>query len=297
MAIGAHALIYTSQDSGVTWRTNAPVSLASWNALAASADGIKLVAAGPNTAIYTSTDSGTNWIPRSSPSLAWKSAASSADGNKLAVTYGSPSIPGGIYTSSDAGSTWVSNDVPRLYWISIACSADGTRLVAAPQTGTLYTSGDAGVTWTPAATPSGPWVTVRCSADGSRMAGIMSTGSSALLTSSDSGATWLTNNCPNTNWACLALSADASELFLGSRLTIFTRQTTPAPLLSIVTSTTNALISWIVPSIPFHLEQSPTLPASTWNSVSSSPQLNFATENYEVSIPATNTGFLRLRSN
>ena len=89
-------LVYTSTDSGGTWRSN-NVPRGAWVSVASSADGSKLVAAaeqnGPN--IFTSTNFGATWMSNSVPDNILTSVASSADGSKLvAVTFN-----GGIYTS------------------------------------------------------------------------------------------------------------------------------------------------------------------------------------------------------
>jgi hypothetical protein len=54
----------------------------SWDAVASSADGSKLVAAAWGDQIYTSTDSGLTWTARDA-SRAWQAVASSSDGSKL----------------------------------------------------------------------------------------------------------------------------------------------------------------------------------------------------------------------
>src|SRR5689334_16687498 len=60
-----------------------------WGAVASSADGSKLVAAGFY--IYTSTNYGASWTVTSAPSASWQSVASSADGSKLvASAYAGP---------------------------------------------------------------------------------------------------------------------------------------------------------------------------------------------------------------
>ncbi len=70
--------------------------MGSWQPVASSADGTKLVAVVNSGKIYTSSDSGETWVARDSD-RGWISVASSADGTKLvAVVYSSK-----IYTSSD----------------------------------------------------------------------------------------------------------------------------------------------------------------------------------------------------
>jgi len=80
--------------SAQTWTlTTAPSS--SWQAVASSADGTRLVAVVFNGGIYTSADSGATWVQNTSaPVNRWASVASSADGLSLAAAiYG-----GQIYT-------------------------------------------------------------------------------------------------------------------------------------------------------------------------------------------------------
>ena len=131
--------IYTSTDSGATWGySNLPPQ--DWTSVATSADGSKLVAGGFATGLYTSTDGGVSWTtssgPNQSPTAAWITIVSSADGTKLAAV----SINGGkIYTSSDSGANWTARDSGR-GWSSVASSADGTRLTAAVYGGQIYTS-------------------------------------------------------------------------------------------------------------------------------------------------------------
>jgi hypothetical protein len=85
--------------------------------------------------IYTSTDSGVTWTPRES-ARNWHSAASSADGVKLAAV----ELGGQIHTSSDSGVTWTPRESAR-DWRSVAASADGVKLVAGVGGGQIYTSG------------------------------------------------------------------------------------------------------------------------------------------------------------
>jgi hypothetical protein len=118
-----------------------PISLAS------SSDGTKLVAGkGVNNfplggQIYSSTDSGATWVATGSPSSAWSSVASSADGIRLVAGIGGVSaatITGPIYVSADSGRTWIASDSPTNYWASVASSADGYKLVAAVNGGGIY---------------------------------------------------------------------------------------------------------------------------------------------------------------
>src|SRR6266404_4981461 len=72
-----------------TWvQTSAP--LTNWQAIAASANGYKLVAVADSSypcfcggPIFTSADSGETWAETSAPLEDWRAVASSADGAKL----------------------------------------------------------------------------------------------------------------------------------------------------------------------------------------------------------------------
>src|SRR5260370_684405 len=104
-----------------TWTpTSAP--LENWGAVASSADGTKLVAAGaywqfgvgnyyPGP-ICTSTNSGATWTITSAPVTNWTSVASSADGVRLVgaafgVSLDGSTFSGGpIYISVNSGGTW-----------------------------------------------------------------------------------------------------------------------------------------------------------------------------------------------
>lgn len=69
-----------SPDSGEDWNVcNTPIAL--WSAVACSADGAKLLAAGPG--LFTSSDSGATWTQGVAPSADWTGVASSAGGTKL----------------------------------------------------------------------------------------------------------------------------------------------------------------------------------------------------------------------
>lgn len=164
-------LIYTSSDSGTTWRpTSAPNKR--WRSVASSADGTKLVAGtdyGTNydqlPSIYTSADSGLTWRVTSAPAVTWQSIACSADGTKLiAGAYSGP-----IYLSADSGSTWTAANVPAAHWDGVGSSTDGTKLVAAAWEGMIYVSPDSGRTWTSANAPQAQWQMVANSADGTKL--------------------------------------------------------------------------------------------------------------------------------
>ena len=123
--------LYTSADSGATWRASAQST--AWTAVASSSDGNRLVAVADNGPIHISTDAGGNWSARSATAR-WISIASSTDGQRLSAIAKS----GQISTSDDAGVTWVAREQAR-NWDDIASTGDATRLVAVVNGGAIYT--------------------------------------------------------------------------------------------------------------------------------------------------------------
>jgi len=312
--------IYTSSDMGATWvSNNAPV--ANWQSVASSADGTRLVAADYlDGVIYTSTNSGAVWTQATNaPSEHWFSVALSADGTKLAsVADGALLDIGGtnIYTSPDFGTTWITNNVPagpqgiQRDWSSIASSADGSKLVAAGggngYSGFIFISTNSGAAWTVTATNivSGlvahPWICVASSADGSKLAAVSDVASSplgVLITSTNSGATWTTNAVPFLDWNAVALSADGAKLVatIGYPSTgpIYVSQTTPVPVLNLSASHNDSVISWIIPSLDFTLQQSPDL--LNWADMTNQPVLNLTNLQNQVTLPPPDgNNFFRL---
>jgi hypothetical protein len=57
--------------------------------------------------------------------------------------------------------------------------------------------------------------------------------------------------------------------------------------LSIAPSGSELLISWIIPSARFVLQESPDLKTSIWNDVATQPILNYTNLNYEVTVPVS----------
>jgi hypothetical protein len=200
--------------SAQTWtRTSAPTN--AWTAVAASADGTRLVAVG-NRFIYTSANYGLTWISNSAPTVSWLSVASSADGAKLAA------VANSVYTNS--GTVWTLAFTPgspgnQQAAGAIASSADGTKLVIADYllfTPFIYTSTNAGATWLgEISSPSPPWDAVASSADGNYLAAARASAtSSAIYTSTNAGTSWVSNNVSSVPflWTSLASSANGGNL-------------------------------------------------------------------------------------
>ncbi|MGA2248510.1 MAG: sialidase family protein [Verrucomicrobiota bacterium] len=244
--------IYTSTNSGLTWRSNNVAR--KWGSICVSSNGTRMAVAPANYPISISTDSGVTWTTNG-PTTNWNSIACSADGTKL-VACGGLGDPGNlafVFTSADSGSNWIS----RLPLTStagggsaVASSADGTKLVFVTGMGRIFTSTDSGATWNSNNIPvAGGWWTVASSADGTKLvvAGAYS-GGSPIYTSADSGTTWNPNtSAPLVWWNGVASSADGSKLYAGTWYGngLYTLQTAAAaPMLGITFSGAQMVVSW-----------------------------------------------------
>lgn len=192
--------------------------------------------------------------------------------------------------------TWTQTSAPDLNWHAVASSADGTRLVAVVGggfPGPIFVSTNSGDTWTPTSAPVQNWFAVASSANGTRL--VATATSSPPYTSADSGATWTSNNVPDA--FAVASSADGSKLVaVLNGGGIYVSQSTPAPLLNIRPSSGEALISWIVPSMDFVLQQNSDLTTTNWTDVTNTPTLNLTSLQNEVVVSATNgVRFYRLK--
>jgi hypothetical protein len=152
--LGIFAFFSIGHASAQTWT---PVGTpASWENVASSADGRKLIATGQTWIYATSTNYGSTWTTNTEPQFnqlefgsywgSWSGIGSSADGDKLAAIVGTV-----VWISTDSGNTWVSNNVPGADSLSaLAWSADGNKLVVADgrnqPTGLIYTSTNSGIT-------------------------------------------------------------------------------------------------------------------------------------------------------
>lgn len=223
----------------------------------------------------------------------WLSTASSADGNIIALA----SLSDTLWYSLDSGASWASSNSPfNRGWHSLASSADGSRIVAA-SAGSLYTSGNNGVNWTPLPGSPGPNVaSLALSADGAKQVAVIIGG--GIYTSTDSGITWRANSAPNTNWISVASSADGRKLvaavYGGG---IYVSQSAPTPLLSILPSGGNLVLSWVVPSTTFTLQENHDLTLVDWSDVTNTPAFNYSNLRRQLTIPnPPGTMFYRLVS-
>ncbi len=295
--------IFLSTNTGASW-TNVSGLSRNWYGIASSGDGTRLAAVADSPgAIYTTTNGGASWVSNNVPTTyQWSAIASSADGLKLVAAAGG-SQPGAgsgpIYTSTNGGLAWSSNNVPHYYWQAVASSADGTKLAAAAggyyTNGPIYLSSNSGLTWNPSTAPVTNWQAIASSADGSRLAAIPRTGN-LLYSSVDSGSNWTTSILPNSTWYSLALSADGGKVAVGGQQGIFTLQNVVAPALASSVSGGNVAVSWIVPSVPFQLQQTANLSRNNWAAVTNPPTLVPNDLLYQVVLPlGTPAGFYRLK--
>ena len=195
--------------AGETWTSNG-IALP-WSAVAASANGTKLVAvADHNNKIYVSVDGGLTWTARAAANK-WRAVAASADGSTMVAAPNSDRI----YVSTDSGVTWTTpGTAPKSAWSSVAASADGNKLIAAVNGGSIciktmnITTGP-GSGWGQCSAGTRAWVSVAASADATKL--VAAALGDKIYTSADSGKTWTAQESSR-NWKAVASSADGSKL-------------------------------------------------------------------------------------
>jgi hypothetical protein len=291
--------IYTSTNSGITWiNTGSPFK--SYRRVVSSADGNKLMALADQ--VYLSTNSGAAWNTVGLGSFSWYCAASSADGNTLLVGRADSSFR--VHTSTDAGVTWNTNTL-LFYCVAAACSADGAKMFVACLGNKIYTSTNSGFTWnTNSTAPNKSWQSLASSADGTRLVAAVDNGTPGeIYTSSDSGATWTSNNVALQYWNFVASSADGGTLVAAAANLgtapgpIYSSQTALPRELHIATANSNVLLSWIIPSSPFVLQQKSDLQAGNWLTISNAPSLDLSNLQNVTAVSVSNGAtFFRLSS-
>ncbi len=303
--------IYISSDSGSTWQlTSAPSN--QWISVASSANGCELAAVATYSTIihpglgygllFISTNSGIAW-QSNNVSQAWNSVALSADGTVLAGICGT-----GLLISTNSGVAWTSNNLPAgVTWQNILCTADGSHLMVVGYgrsftTAAICTSTNLGTTWTTNSFPiARSSFSIASSADGTTLVGA---GGDWLCTSTNSGVTWTTNDFQNMGIVCVASSADGHKLFavtspamghppLGGQ--IYTWYSPPTPRLDLAPSDAGLVLSWLIPSTNFMLQQNWDLSTSNWTTVTDTPALNLANlQNQVILPPPASNSFYRL---
>jgi hypothetical protein len=131
--------------------------------------------------------------------------------------------------------------------------------------------------WAQTTAPVTNWATVASSADGATLiaAGGGSSSFGHLYLSMDSGATWNQTNALLTHWSSVAVSADGTKFvaadYGGHIYTLHLSPFTLSPSLGIRTSGSATVVSWLVPSSNFVLQQNTSLTLSNWTDVTAAP--------------------------
>jgi hypothetical protein len=77
---------------------------------------------------------------------------------------------------------------------------------------------------------------------------------------------------------------------------IYTSQTTPSPVLNLAASGGNLMLSWLIPSMNFGLQQNSDLTTTNWTDMTSLPVLNLTNlQNQVVLPPPDGISFFRLK--
>ncbi len=295
--------LHLSGDAGITW-TAIGLPGISWS-VCSSADGARLLA-GARGAVYSSTNLGATWRRYTVAGLVTNDLvsglASSADGQTIiAVTQnGDSDVTGSMYISNDGGASWRSGTLTNRdslsFWRGVSCSADASVILAVgPYSGAFLSTND-GSTWTHTAMTMA--TSAACSADGRCL--VVGDDGGIIHISNNFGATWSEAKPAGSGvaWWVVASSADGHRLYAApSSGQIWTIQTRPGPLLSVGTSGGSLLLSWVVPSMDFMLQECSDLSAQDWTEVLKPAALNYTNLHYEVAVPLSQGNrFFRLIS-
>jgi len=293
---GAYSPIYVSTNSGLDWIATGGVNL-NWHCVASSADGVQLFAGVPTGQVYKFMNSGNYWKVVCPSNAMWWSMASSSDGNRVVAV----ACYGGVYVSTNSGGQWT-KALGDSYWEGVACSSDGSKLVVAsdsqtPGGGLICTSTNGGASWTTNNVPRWDWHRVASSADGMKLAAVCN---GYIYTSTNGGGLWFSNNVAINNWVGVASSADGAKLVAvyssgSSTGGIYVSQVVPSPQLSLSVTNSNLLLSWVIPSANFVLQQNWDFAAPVWLTVTNVPVTDLTVMRNEVVLPILQgKGFYRL---
>jgi hypothetical protein len=119
-----------------------------------------------------------------------------------------------------------------------------------------------------------------------------------VYSSTNSGLTWVSNSAPGLFWQGVASSADGNCVFAApSNGRIWVGRTAPAPVLGLTTSGPGLVLSWVLPSANFVLQQSSSLQPPAWTDLSSAPVLNLTNlQEQLLLLPGGDPAYYRLRS-
>jgi hypothetical protein len=296
--------IYISTNSGVTWSQHLQTNEFEGGAI--SADGRTLLAWGAFD-VFASTNFGSNWTPVTPLNWAdyynFHSATITADGSKWAAYGEDINLTWfEFFSSTNQGASWDQIDGPPSSSSDgeLASSAEGGRLVIALDSVGIYVSTNFGVTWQQSdALVNSAWRSVACSTNGTRMVACARNALNlyigALYISSDSGRSWTQADAPETNWIAVASSADGSKLFAAARRGgIYAWQAEPPPLLSVETSGSGVIVSWLVDS-RFVLQQTAALGSLDWTDVTATPVVESGFSRVILKSPPGGASFFRLK--
>jgi hypothetical protein len=122
-----------------------------------------------------------------------------------------------------------------------------------------------------------------------------------IFISTNSGKiwTWTGSSAPPSYWGGIAFSADGANMVAAvgpeAKGGIYIRKSIVMPQLNIAHSTTNLLLSWIIPSTNFVMQQSSNL--ISWSTVTNTPTLNLTNLQNQVTLALSNkSGFYRLKT-
>jgi photosystem II stability/assembly factor-like uncharacterized protein len=213
----AGMLVYTSNDSGVTW-VNRPISggdiYSTPEAMACSSDGQRIFVGGQCAvngcstlgSIWASANQGANWTKASGDLMQHYAIACSSDGKNVFASSVNTNL---IKVSHDYGLSWITSPAP----ISgiLACSGDGSIVVLSGAPGNAYISTNYGVNWS-LANSGVIWSIPACSLDGKKIA-IAAGDNGWIQTSSDYGSTWITHiEAGRRNWTSIAISYNGRRI-------------------------------------------------------------------------------------
>jgi hypothetical protein len=191
----------------------------------------------------------------------------------------------------------VSNSTPNLPWKSIASSADGSMLAAVWGGASVFLSTNSGSSWS-SNNIGGDLISIASSADGKKLITASNVGIGSIYTSSDGGRTWISNNVPSNVLRSVTCSADGSRLVAAANGSIYTSYSTPSPQLTFAPSGGHLVLSWIVPSTNFILQQTSNIRATNWIASGNYPTLNLTNLQEELKfplLPAYPINFYRLK--
>jgi hypothetical protein len=146
----------------------------------------------------------------------------------------------------------------------------------------------------PTSAPSASWDAIASSADGTKLAaavGFLGT----IYLSTNAGSTWKATSAPTLAWQTIVSSADGNKLVAGaSDNRLYLLQTNSRPKLDIIYAESQAVISWVVPSRNFVLQELPDATTTNWTTVMA-PVVMSNLQYHVVVSTLAGSGFYRLK--